>query len=56
MADADEAVRKVDTAEAWSEFCELLKKAGAVLLKDELHPSTFDRAEGLRYLTRASAT
>ena len=52
MAGPDDPIRKVDTAEAWEEFCELLKKAGAVLLRDELEPTTFDRGEGLRYLSR----
>lgn len=51
-ASDDEAVRKVETAEAWHEFCDLLKKAGDVVLREELEPSTFDRAEGLRYLSR----
>ena len=49
---ADDAVQKVVTAEGWTEFCELLKKAGDVVLRDELETSPFDRAEGLRYLTR----
>lgn len=52
MAGTDDALRKVETAEAWNEFCELLKKAGAVLLRPELEPITFDRGEGLRYLSR----
>jgi hypothetical protein len=52
MSSDDEAIRKVETAEAWHEFCDLLKKAGDVLLRDELEPTTFDRGEGLRYLSR----
>jgi hypothetical protein len=52
-ADKDaEALRKVDTAEAWDEFCALLQKAGSVVLREDMARSTFDRAEGLRYLTR----
>ncbi len=43
---------KVISGEAWTEFCDLLKKAGDVILADDLDPSVFDRAEGLRYLTR----
>ena len=43
---------KVDSAEAWTEFCELLKRAGEVLLRDDLARSSFDRAEGHRYLLR----
>ncbi|MBW2448612.1 MAG: hypothetical protein JRG83_22225 [Deltaproteobacteria bacterium] len=48
----EEAIRKVETAEAWHEFCDLMKKAGDVILREELEPSTFDRAEGVRYLSR----
>jgi len=49
---ADDALEKVNTAEAWTEFCELLKKAGEVILREDLETSVFDRAEGHRYLTR----
>ncbi len=45
-------LKKVETGEAWSEFCDLLKKAGDVLLREELEPTIFDRAEGLRDLGR----
>lgn len=43
---------KVDTGDAWREFCELLADAGEVLQRDDLGLDTFDRAEGLRYLAR----
>ncbi len=49
---ADDAIDKVMTAEAWSEFCDLLKKAGDVILREDLDTDAFDRGEGLRYLTR----
>ncbi|UCE86660.1 MAG: DUF1214 domain-containing protein [Deltaproteobacteria bacterium] len=49
---ADDPVAKVERGEAWTEFCELLKKAGDVILRDGFATSAFDRAEGLRYLTR----
>ena len=49
---SDDPIEKVETAEAWNEFCDLLKKAGEVLLRPELEVSTFDRGEGLRYLSR----
>jgi hypothetical protein len=49
---SDDPIQKVDSAEAWSEFCDLLKRAGATLLRDGLARSTFDRAEGHRYLLR----
>jgi hypothetical protein len=47
-----ENLRKVETGAAWAEFCQLPEKAGNVLLREELAPSTFDRGEGLRYLSR----
>ncbi len=43
---------KVMNAEAWTEFCETLKRAGDVLLRDDLDTDLFDRGEGLRYLSR----
>ncbi len=48
----NEAVEKVMSAEAWSEFCDLLKKAGEVILREDLETTAFDRGEGLRYLSR----
>lgn len=48
----EDAIAKVESAEAWSEFCDLLKKAGDVLLRSELEPTVFDKGEGLRYLSR----
>ena len=49
---ADDPVQKVVTAEAWTEFCDRLKQAGNVILREDLETSAFDRGEGLRYLTR----
>ena len=48
----EEAIAKVDSAEAWTEFCDLLKKAGDVILREDLETTSFDRAEGHRYLLR----
>jgi len=48
----DEAVEKVMTGEAWNEFCDLLKQAGNVLLREDLETDAFDRGEGHRYLAR----
>ncbi len=49
---SDDPVQKVESAQAWIEFCELLKKAADTLLRDGLARSSFDRAEGHRYLLR----
>ena len=49
---SNDASDKVETAEAWNEYCDLLKKAGDVILRDELEPTLFDKGEGLRYLGR----
>jgi hypothetical protein len=49
---SEDAIAKVDNAESWNDFCDLLKKAGDVILRDDLARSTFDRAEGHRYLGR----
>jgi hypothetical protein len=48
----EDPIQKVQSAEAWTEFCDLLKKAGDVIVREDLATSAFDRAEGLRYLTR----
>jgi len=43
---ADEAVDKVMSGQAWNEFCDLLKQAGNVLLREDLETDAFDRGEG----------
>ena len=49
---SDDPIDKVVNGEAWNEFCDLLKKAGEVVLREDLDTSAFDRGEGLRYLSR----
>jgi hypothetical protein len=49
---SDDATAKVIDGTAWNEFCTLLAKAGAVVTREDLDTTPFDRAEGLRYLTR----
>ena len=49
---SDDPVRQVESGAAWSAFCDLLKQAGEVVLRPDVAASTFERAEGLRYLTR----
>jgi hypothetical protein len=49
---SENPVDNVTDASAWSEFCDQLKKAGDVILRDDIGADTFERAEGLRYLSR----
>ncbi|MGH7337080.1 MAG: hypothetical protein ACREI7_05855, partial [Myxococcota bacterium] len=52
---SSDAVAKVVDGRAWTEFCELLRKAGDVIQREDLGTTPFDRAEGLRYLSRLLA-
>ncbi len=48
----DESTQKVVDGTAWSEFCDLLKDAGQIILADGNPDDPLDRAEGFRMLTR----
>ncbi len=37
---------------AWRDFCRALEKAGDTILRPSTPATAFDRAEGIRYLTR----
>jgi len=45
-------IAKILDGSSWAEFCDQLKKAGAVIQRDSLPGSAFDRGEGYRYLSR----
>jgi hypothetical protein len=47
-----EAERRLADGSAWRDFCRALERAGEVLLRPETPNTAFDRAEGVRYLTR----
>jgi Protein of unknown function (DUF1214) len=49
---AGSAAERVMDGTAWEEFCETLKSAGAVVLRDRSPKGALDRAEGYRYLSR----
>jgi hypothetical protein len=48
----EEALARVMDGSSWSDFCDLLKAAGAVLDRDGSPRDPLSRAEGLRYLSR----
>jgi hypothetical protein len=52
----ERAVGRVLSGETWGEFCDALKAAGAVVLREASPRDPLDRAEGFRYLTRLLRT
>ncbi len=52
MADRSDGDARLASGQAWIDFCEELKGAGADLLRDAAPKSDVDLAEGHRYLTR----
>jgi hypothetical protein len=51
MSDSETLKRIVD-GRSWSAFCRALEEAGQAVLREGTPATAFDRAEGLRYLTR----
>lgn len=49
---SDDSVQRILSGTTWSDFCDALKRAGEVVLRDGSPRDPFDRAEGFRYLSR----
>src|SRR5947209_11671845 len=52
IATAAEAEAALADGTTWNEFCDTLKMAGAVILRDSSPSDPLSRAEGFRYLSR----
>lgn len=48
----DGATQRIMDGTSWNEFCDMLKRAGSIVLGDDTPADAFDRAEGFRYLSR----
>jgi hypothetical protein len=46
------AVERIMSGSTWVEFCDALKRAGDIILREGSPTDAFDRAEGFRYLSR----
>ena len=49
---SSEAEKRILDGTSWSDFCDNLKSAGEIVLREGSPMDAFDRAEGFRYLSR----
>ena len=47
-----EAIARIVDGQTWNDFCDTLKMAGGVILRDSSPSDPFSRTEGFRYLSR----
>ncbi len=52
VASDDPSSQRIMNGSAWADFCDGLKRAGDVILREGSPQDPFDRAEGFRYLSR----
>ncbi len=48
--------QRMASGASWDDFCDALKRAGRVVLRDGSPKDPFDQAEGYRYLSRPAPT
>jgi len=48
----NDTITRIVNGTCWADFCDALKRAGDVILRDGSPQDPFDRAEGFRYLSR----
>jgi hypothetical protein len=49
---ASDSISRLMSGATWTEFCDNLKKAGDVIMRDTSPSDPLTRAEGFRYLSR----
>ncbi len=48
----EKQIERIMSGKTWRDFCDTLKKAGDVILREKSPADPLDRAEGFRYLSR----
>lgn len=52
MGTTNNAEQMVMSGQVWEQFCDTVKSAGQIILREKSPANPFDRAEGFRYLSR----